>query len=354
MISTIENAITGCILGTAVGDAVGLPCEGISRRRQQKLFPVINSPNLFLGRGMVSDDTEHTCMVAQALIGSAGDVELFTRILARQLRGWILCLPVGTGMATLKACLRLCVGISPERSGVFFAGNGPAMRSAIIGVCYGSDLEKMRVLVRANTRITHTDPKAEWGAFAVALAAHFARTEAEMSPHEYSRRLRELLGDEANELLVLVEQAIESVVAHQSTQEFAASIGCDQRVTGYILHTVPVALHACFRYPDNLRTAILETVRCGGDTDSTAAVVGGIIGARVGRAGVADEWLFKLFEWPRSVSWMQNLAGRLAEVATRGNAQKPLPLFVLSALPRNILLFLLALLHIARRALPPY
>jgi ADP-ribosylglycohydrolase len=50
-----------------------------------------------------------------------------------------------------------------------------------------------------------------------------------------------------------------------------------------VLHTVPVALHACFRYPDDVRTAVLETVHCGGDTDSTAAIVGGILGARVGR-----------------------------------------------------------------------
>ncbi|HEX8238011.1 MAG TPA: ADP-ribosylglycohydrolase family protein [Abditibacteriaceae bacterium] len=61
MANTLEDAIAGCILGTAVGDAVGLPCEGISRPRQQKLFPAIKGPNLFLGRGMVSDDTEHRC-----------------------------------------------------------------------------------------------------------------------------------------------------------------------------------------------------------------------------------------------------------------------------------------------------
>jgi ADP-ribosylglycohydrolase len=154
---TIDDSILGCILGTAVGDAVGLPCEGVSRRRQQKLFPHPDGPHLFLNKRMVSDDTEHTCMVAQALIASAGDVDIFAQVLARQLRGWILSLPIGTGMATLKACLRLCIGISAEHSGVFSAGNGPAMRSAIIGVCYGHDIERMRALVRTSTRITHSD-----------------------------------------------------------------------------------------------------------------------------------------------------------------------------------------------------
>jgi ADP-ribosylglycohydrolase len=303
---------------------------------------------------MVSDDTEHTCMVAKALIASAGDVETFTRVLARQLRGWILCLPIGTGMATLKACLRLCTGMSPERSGVFSAGNGPAMRSAIIGVCYGHDIDRMRALVRTSTRITHTDPKAEWGAFAVALAAHCIRSNAESSPNEYSQRLRELLGDEAHELLQLVEQAVQSAIAQQSTQEFATSIGCGERVSGYVLHTVPVALHACFRYADDLRTAVLETVHCGGDTDSTAAIVGGVLGARVGRGGIPDDWVQSLWEWPRSVRWMTELAQQLAQVVAQNQAQKPLSVSTLAVLPRNIFLFLLALMHVVRRALPPY
>jgi ADP-ribosylglycohydrolase len=351
---TLDNSIIGCLLGTAVGDAVGLPCEGVSKRRQQKLFPDTNGPHLFFNKRMVSDDTEHTCMVAQALIASAGDVDLFARVLARQLRGWILSLPVGTGMATLKACLRLCTGISPERSGVFSAGNGPAMRSAIIGVCYGHDYEKLRALVRASTRITHTDPKAEWGALAVALVAHCMRSDAEFSPHEYSRRLRELLGDEAQELLQLVEQAADSAVMHQGTQQFATSIGCGERVSGYVLHTVPVALHACFRYSDDVRTAVLETVHCGGDTDSTAAIVGGVLGARVGRGGIPDDWLRSLWEWPRSVRWMSDLGSTLAQVVAQNQPQKLLPLFALTVLPRNLFLFLLALMHVVRRALPPY
>jgi ADP-ribosylglycohydrolase len=351
---TIEDLIVGCILGTAVGDAVGLPCEGIAKRRQQKLFPDADGPHLFGKKRMVSDDTEHTCMVAQALLASAGDDQRFTRSLARQLRGWILCLPIGTGMATLKACLKLCVGISPQRSGVFSAGNGPAMRSAIIGVCYGHDAEKLRTLVRASTRITHTDPKAEWGAFAIALAAHYACTDAGFSPHEYSQRLWQVLGSEAQELLALVEQAVRSAAAQQSTQEFAASIGCGERVSGYVLHTVPVALHACFRYRDDLRTAVLEAVHCGGDTDSSAAIVGAILGARLGRNAIPDEWLRSLWEWPRSVQWMSELGQRLSEVVAQDKAQKPLPLFLPAVLPRNLLLFLFALLHIARRALPPY
>ena len=56
-----SDQIAGVILGTAVGDALGLPREGLSRRRAGKLFgdPPLGHHFLF-GRGMVSDDTEHT------------------------------------------------------------------------------------------------------------------------------------------------------------------------------------------------------------------------------------------------------------------------------------------------------
>src|SRR6186997_3288477 len=95
-------AATGCILGTAVGDALGLPCEGLSRRRQRAMFHNIEGHRFVLNRGMISDDTEHTCMTAQALIASGGKPEVFARSFAWRLRFWLLGLPAGVGYATLR------------------------------------------------------------------------------------------------------------------------------------------------------------------------------------------------------------------------------------------------------------
>jgi len=168
-----KSAIFGSILGTAVGDAIGLPYEGLSPRRAARLLGEPDRHRFFLGRGMVSDDTEHTCMVAQALVAAGDDVGAFSGQLARRLRLWLLGLPAGTGKATLRATLKLWLGFSPDRSGVFSAGNGPAMRSPVLGAAV-EDLDLLRRLVRASARITHTDPKAEYGALAVALAARLA------------------------------------------------------------------------------------------------------------------------------------------------------------------------------------
>src|SRR5262249_11838055 len=154
-------------------DSLGLPREGLSRRRARRLFsdPPLRQ-HFFLGRGMTSDDAEHTCMTAQALLRSRDDPERFVRSLAWRLRFWLLGLPAGIGYATLRAILKLWLGFSPHRSGVFSAGNGPAMRAALLGVCLGDDPERLRAFVRASSRLTHTDPRAELGSYLIALAAH--------------------------------------------------------------------------------------------------------------------------------------------------------------------------------------
>ena len=77
-----RRAVEGCLLGTAVGDALGLAGEGLSRRRLARLFPGPARMRFLGRRGMVSDDTEHTCCAAQALIASAGEPEAFARALA--------------------------------------------------------------------------------------------------------------------------------------------------------------------------------------------------------------------------------------------------------------------------------
>jgi ADP-ribosylglycohydrolase len=227
------------------------------------------------------------------------------------------------------------------------------MRSPILGVCYGEDRERLRALVRASTRITHTDPKAEYGTLAVALAAHLSARH-QSTPTELQRRLREALGDDAQELHDLVANVIESVQAGKITEDFAAEIGLTQGVSGYIYHTVPVALHAWFRHPEDFRAAVTEAIRCGGDSDTTGAIVGGIVGAAVGKSGIPSEWLAGLWEWPRSVAWMEQLGERLAETISTGNPQSPLPFSRSAQLVRNGMFLSAVLAHGFRRLLPPY
>ena len=81
-----SDAVVGCLLGTAVGDAIGLPLEGLSPQRAARLYPPPLRHHLILGRGMVSDDTDHACLTARALLLAGGDAEAFDRTLASSLR----------------------------------------------------------------------------------------------------------------------------------------------------------------------------------------------------------------------------------------------------------------------------
>src|SRR5260370_40155970 len=109
---------------------------------------------------MPSDDTEHTCLVGQALLRAPRDPDAFARALAWRLRFWLLGLPAGIGRATLRALLKLWLGFPPADNGVWSAGNGPALRAALLGGCLGIDREHLRAYVRASTRLTPLDPKA--------------------------------------------------------------------------------------------------------------------------------------------------------------------------------------------------
>lgn len=353
MNTSLQKAITGCLLGTAVGDALGLPGEGLSRRRLARVFPDLSQMHFLGHRGMVSDDTEHACLVAQALIETAGESDAFARALARRLRFWLLGVPAGIGWATLRAIVKLSVGVSPDKSGVWSAGNGPAMRSALLGVCGGGDPARLRELVRASSRLTHTDPRAEAGALAVAVAASLAagKTGGAHFPNLYWRTIKPMLD---GDLRTLLRKATLSAKDGQKTWLFAAGIGADKGVSGYINQTVPVAIHAWLSFPNDYRSAVLAVIRCGGDTDTTAAITGAIVGSGVGKDGIPAEWLGALAEWPRTVEWIEQLAEQLAVQQETQTPQKPLGLPVLPLMGRNLLFTTVVLAHGFRRLLPPY
>ncbi|HVT10757.1 MAG TPA: ADP-ribosylglycohydrolase family protein [Fimbriimonadaceae bacterium] len=324
------DRLAGCLVGGAIGDALGLPLEGIRRERARRMFRGDLRYRFLLGRGMVSDDTEHACIAALALARARNDDERFARYIASGLRAWLCTIPAGAGLATLKATLRLCVGVPPSRSGVRSAGNGPAMRAAIIGAAE-DDPVRMRRLCDISSRITHTDPRALDGAYLVALAASAKPASPELATDCWH------LGE------------IEAALASGKTPaEFADDLGLDKGVTGFVAHTVPMALYCAEWARGDFEKAIRAAAALGGDTDTLCAIVGGIVGARVGYSGLPDRWVRGLWEWPRSVSWMLRLVAALA------NEKPPPRTFWPAYLARSPLFIGGVLAHGLRRLLPPH
>jgi ADP-ribosyl-[dinitrogen reductase] hydrolase len=89
-------------------------------------------------------------------------------------------------------------------------------------------------------------------------------------------------------------------------------------------------------------------VACGGDTDSVAAIVGGIVGAAVGAEGIPSSWRSGLIEWPRSVDWMERLGRQLEE----GTGGRSIELSFFSLLIRNVGFLAIVIFHGFRRLLP--
>jgi len=343
----------GLLLGTAVGDALGLPAENLTadqiRRRWQNQWKM----RFIFGRGMVSDDTEHTLMVAQALLAGPRDAGEFQRILAWKLRWWFAGLPGGVGLATAKACVKLWMGFPPDKSAVVSAGSGPAMRSAILGAYFASAPAPRREFVLASSRLTHRGWQAETAALAVAECAALALTgHGAADPAQVISILEKLSSEtEWQQIAAAIKH---SLAAQLPVSDFARRLGLAKAISGYSLHVVPMAVYAWLRHPGDFRAALISVLECGGDTDTTGAIVGALAGATGGKGGIPSEWLDAVWEWPRSCSVMEQIATRLATQPTSRRPPGPVHYFWPAVALRNFLFLTTVLLHGFRRVAPPY
>lgn len=276
--------VEGCLLGTAVGDALGLHREGLSADKSNRIYGTDIRYAFFRGKGWISDDTEQTILVLEALRTAGNDPAVFQRDLAKKLRGWFLMLPAGIGMSTIKACFKLCLRFPPHRSGVRSAGNGAAMRSAMIGVWFADEPELRIAFAGASAIITHTDARAIQSAQLVALAAAYSANDREPCDEFW---------DEARSL------------APASEWEGLGSYSLPSPLSGYCVSTVRAALEIWRQHPMDFTSAVETAIRLGGDTDTVAAIVGGIVGAR---SGVPIHLVDGIGDWPRGAEWLKREA----------------------------------------------
>jgi ADP-ribosylglycohydrolase len=231
------------------------------------------------------------------------------------------------------------------------------MRAPIIGACLRADTERLVQFVRASTRLTHTDPRADEGARAVALAASYGarHVAGDIDREEFLRWLREHI--EGEELVAALAKVEDHLARGSTPAALADELGLGKGVTGFVNHTVPIAIFCWLRSPDDFRRAVEDVILLGGDTDTTAAIVGGLAGATVGATRIPEEWVSGLVDWPRSVNWLRRLAAQLAREFSEpcsGGSSGPISLFWPAVVIRNIFFLVIVLLHGFRRLFPPY
>ncbi|GIF75617.1 ADP-ribosylglycohydrolase family protein [Asanoa siamensis] len=174
-------------------------------------------------------------------------------------------------------------------------GNGAAMRVAPLGAYHPDRPRVAATEAILSAEVTHAHPEGIAGAVLVAVAAAHAaaaRLDGERPPPAaVLDRLRPYLVEGA----VARGMARAVRLVGRTVEEAAYDLGNGSRVTAQ--DTVPFALWTAATYLDDYPAAITACVRAGGDVDTTAAIVGGIvaaytgIGDRPGSTGVPPAWV---------------------------------------------------------------
>ncbi|WP_280396671.1 ADP-ribosylglycohydrolase family protein [Nocardia carnea] len=283
----LSDPVRDSLDGLSVGDALGA----------QFFVPGISVADLRAGRFPASpwpwtDDTEMACSVYSEL-RDHGTIDRDRLAAAFAQR----CEPYrGYGGGTVVVLHEIRDGRPwAEAAGAAFGGrgswgNGAAMRVAPLGAYFAGDPDRAAAQAALSAEVTHRHPEAIVGAMAVAVAAsHCAGTRGKhcgpdellsaVEPYLIAgrtgdgiRRARKLLG--------------------RSAAEAAYELGNGAQVSAP--DTVPFTLWAAATFLDDYPAAVTACIEAGGDVDTTAAIVGGMVAAHTGvggTCGVPERWL---------------------------------------------------------------
>jgi ADP-ribosylglycohydrolase len=321
---TSADRLTGCLLGQALGDALGFVVEarppdvaeayvrdwllaGRARERAHPDFPF----------GQYSDDTQlaRELLISVRTAGGWNPAAFAARI-AELFRSGT---DVGAGDGTRGAARRLLAGVSWLESGTPspYAGNGSAMRAAPLGLLFGGNSAALVAAAREQSRITHLDPRCAAGSVAVAGAAFLATAPGPVDPRELLRQLTIWVGPED----MSVARAVAGVEAWLPLEPSAAAArlraeGLDPGhvspwlgISAFVTPSVAWSLYAFLRTPDDYWTAVCTAIAVGGDTDTMGAIVGALAGARLGPGALPPDLLARLTD---RGGWGAPDLGRLA------------------------------------------
>jgi ADP-ribosylglycohydrolase len=337
----LQDRLTGTLLGTALGDALGIPGERMSAHAIAKRFGRLDRFQLLGATGFVSDDTEQAALVAQSLARHPDDPERCAAAFRWSLLGWFARLPWGVGLATLRASFRIAAGLRP--SGVRSAGNGAAMRAAVIGVFFHDCPDTRAEFGRALAETTHLDERAVAGALFVAeLSASLCV--AATIPEAFAATARTV---EESRLEQALSRAASLAANGVPTLEAAGELG----VTGYVLHSVSFAAFCLLQHNGDPLHTLATASAAGGDTDSIGAILGGWLGAWHGESGLPAPLIDRIHDGPFGPTHLRSLGRCLA--AIRNGESGPIPGYSpAAALARNLTLYPVILAHGFRRMLP--
>jgi ADP-ribosylglycohydrolase len=275
------------LTGLAVGDALGAAYEGrpFDRSTRPSLTPPAGS------RARWTDDTQMALSVVEVLRETGRiDQDRLTRAFAERYEPWR---GYGAGMHVLLSRMNVGDDWRTARFAVFpegSFGNGSAMRVAPLGAFLADrTAEDVVAEARRSAEVTHAHPEGVNGAVATALAAWHAARSRGAAPPPPAPLIESVRSSLPNDSEVARGLEIARDLGGEADLETAVHLlGNGSRVS--CADTVPLAVWISSIRLDDYRTAVEMAVAAGGDTDTMAAIVGGIVASRVSAAGIPPEW----------------------------------------------------------------
>lgn len=295
----LRSRVLGCVLGAAVGDAMGHPTEFLrSFEAIRRKYPPTGLTGFALywerdGARFApyTDDTQMAEVVLRTLIRARRDGADLDRAMQWMAEGFVEWSrnPQGGHRAPGNACLAGCDALAAgahwsEAGGAKAGGCGSVMRAYPFGLVFAGDPDRAEEWAVQHSKLTHRDP------IALAACAAMARGVALTLCGEGDDVVMKAMVDAARRhsprTAGMIEQAIQDGQGGVPP-EIALS-----RLEGWAAHeAIAAAAYVVTRHPRDPRAAILEAANTPGDSDSIATLVGAVLGARCGLAALPDEWV---------------------------------------------------------------
>ncbi len=269
-VTRLQSHAVGAYLGLAVGDALGATVEFMTPREIQERHRIhrdmIGGGWLRLRRGQVTDDTEMSLSLGNAIL-CAGRVE--AQSIAAAFSDWMRGKPVDIGHTVRRGISQYRhTGATEMPENDYDAGNGACMRSLPIALCtLGADAETVAQANRIQAHITHHNPVGDAGTLTVIRMVQSA-----------------LLGGSVGDLKTLAESLVDAQPQYRYDRRRMENPG------GYLVDTLKAVFQALFS-TDSFEGALVDVVNRGGDADTTGAILGMIVGALYGPEVIPQRWL---------------------------------------------------------------
>ena len=315
----MKNRARGALYGLAIGDALGMPTQLLSRReiaerwggQLQDFEPAPPGHPIAAGlpAGAITDDTEQAVLLGRLLVKGHGTID--PRELAQALVSWERDMAARgsldlLGPSTKRAVAAVLAGVPPEEAGASGDTNGAAMRIAPVGIAVplsppdpaphhpspASDhsLSTLVDQVVAASYVTHNTGLALAGAAAVAAAVSAGLAGAGVAEATSLAVRAARIGAERGHWVAGADVAarIEWAAGLAAGRDRAEAAELIYTLVGTSLATqesVPAAFAVLAAVPDDPWQACLLAASLGGDCDTIAAMAGAIAGACHGLEG---------------------------------------------------------------------